>query len=55
MTKEYIEKNKNNLLKPISLNRFGKSEDVSNMVTFLASDKASYITGQIINIDGGIN
>ena len=47
--------NQKKILDSISLSRFGKSEDVSNLVTFLASDKASYITGQIINIDGGIN
>ena len=55
MTNLLTHDNQKQFLDSISLNRFGKSEDVSNMVTFLASDKASYITGQIINIDGGIN
>lgn len=37
-----------------SLMRIGKPEDVANLAVFLASDKASYITGQIIGVDGGI-
>jgi 3-oxoacyl-[acyl-carrier protein] reductase len=40
--------------KVIPLNRFGKAEEVADLVTFLASKKASYITGEIININGGL-
>lgn len=42
------------LKKMIPLNRFGKAEEVANLVSFLASRKASYITGEVININGGI-
>ncbi len=37
-----------------SLMRIGKPEEVANLAVFLASDKASYITGQVIGVDGGI-
>lgn len=46
--------NANELKKLIPLNRFGKAEEVADLVSFLASKKASYITGEIININGGI-
>ena len=42
------------LKKMIPVNRFGKPEEVAHVVSFLASDKASYITGEVININGGI-
>lgn len=42
------------LIKMIPANRFGEAEEVANLVSFLASDKSSYITGEIININGGI-
>ena len=38
----------------IPLGRFGKPEDIAHMVTYLASEKAAYITGQIISVDGGM-
>ena len=38
----------------IPLKRFGTPDDVANVVEFLASEKASYITGQVIDIDGGL-
>ena len=40
-------------LKAIRFGRVGKPEEVANLATFLASDYSSYITGQIIGIDGG--
>lgn len=44
----------NELVKLIPVNRFGKAEEVADLVGFLASEKASYITGEVININGGI-
>ena len=45
---------KENYLKQIPLGRFGKPEDVANVVLFLASEKASYITGETIHVNGGM-
>ena len=39
----------------VPLKRFGQPEDIAHMVSFLASDNASFITGSEINVDGGIN
>ena len=38
----------------IGMNRIGNTEDVANLALFLASDESKYITGQIINVDGGM-
>jgi len=45
---------KQNALKMIPLARIGKSEDVASAVAFLASDQASYITGHVLNVNGGM-
>ncbi|OHB38954.1 MAG: 3-oxoacyl-[acyl-carrier-protein] reductase, partial [Planctomycetes bacterium GWA2_50_13] len=42
------------MLKLIPLGRVGKAEEVARVVAFLASDDASYITGHVINVDGGM-
>jgi 3-oxoacyl-[acyl-carrier protein] reductase len=42
------------LKKMVPANRFGKAEEVAYLASFLASDKAAYITGEVININGGI-
>lgn len=42
------------LIKMIPASRFGKAEEVADLVSFLASKKSSYITGEVININGGI-
>ena len=46
---------KEEYLKNIPLRRFGNSEDVSNIVLALASDEFSYVTGQVITLDGGLS
>jgi len=51
MTKDFDE---NELKKHIPLNRFGEAEEVANLVSFLASERSSYITGEVININGGL-
>lgn len=45
---------KEQMEKEIPLARLGQPEDVANAVTFLVSDKASYITGQVLHVDGGM-
>lgn len=42
------------LKKLIPLNRFGEAREVADLVAFLASEKSGYITGEVININGGI-
>ena len=54
MTQELSKQNKDNFLSKIPLNKFGDVQDVSNLVCFLASNKSDYITGQTINVDGGL-
>lgn len=42
------------LKKMVPANRFGEAEEIAHLASFLASDKAGYITGEVININGGI-
>ncbi|KFF28596.1 3-oxoacyl-ACP reductase FabG [Chryseobacterium vrystaatense] len=51
MTQDF---NEDELKAMIPANRFGEAEEVADLVAFLASKKASYITGEIVNINGGI-
>ena len=45
---------KRQILSRIPASRFGSSEDVAHVVAFLASEEASYLTGQVIGVDGGL-
>jgi 3-oxoacyl-[acyl-carrier protein] reductase len=54
MTSELPEKYIETVTNQTSLKRLGEDTDIANIVSFLASDKAKYITGQIINVDGGL-
>jgi 3-oxoacyl-[acyl-carrier protein] reductase len=45
---------KDDLLKQVPLGRFGTVDDVANAIAFLVSDEASYITGQVLVVDGGM-
>ena len=55
MTKVLSDNIRNEILKNIPLQRMGNVEDISNCVSFLASEDASYITGQVISVDGGMH
>lgn len=54
MTKTISEEIVGKYLENIPLNKFGSVEDVANTVVFLSSSMADYITGQVINVDGGM-
>lgn len=54
MTKNLSPQIKEAYIKSIPLGRPGTTEDVANLVQFLVSEEASYITGQVINLDGGM-
>lgn len=53
MTDKIPEEIKAEMMKNIPLQRLGKPEDIADCVEFLISDKASYITGQVISVNGG--
>lgn len=55
MTKVLSDNIRNEILKNIPLQRMGNVEDISNCVAFLHSEDASYITGQVISVDGGMH
>ena len=54
MTEVLPDSIKENAVAQIPLGRFGEVEDIAEMAAFLASDKANYITGQVIHVDGGM-
>lgn len=54
MTRELPEEQREALIAQIPLNKLGDAKDIANAVSFLASDDASYITGETINVNGGM-
>ena len=55
MTSKLAQKSIDTLMEKIPMSRLGQASDIANAAYFLASDKASYITGQVISVDGGMN
>lgn len=54
MTDVLSDEIKDGMLQQIPLKHFGSTEDIANAVSFLASDQASYITGQVLHVNGGM-
>ncbi|KPU43945.1 3-oxoacyl-[acyl-carrier-protein] reductase FabG [Oxobacter pfennigii] len=54
MTSELPEKIKNEYMDKIPFKRFGSAEDIAKAAVFLSSEMSDYITGQVINVDGGM-
>lgn len=54
MDKQSAKKHEENIVKTIPVKRFGLPEEVANVALFLASNDASYVTGSIYAVDGGM-
>ncbi len=54
MSKTFFEANRDRLIAGVPVGRFGQPREVASVIGFLCGEGASYITGQVINVDGGI-
>ena len=54
MTKVLSDKVKEEVINTIPMKKIGSAKDVANLVVFLSSDLSNYVTGQVINVDGGM-
>ncbi len=52
MTEQLSEEIRKKMTEQVALNRLGDPQDIANAVSFLASDKASYITGTVMHVNG---
>lgn len=55
MTNELTEDQKNTMMANIPVGRYGEPEEIAKAVSFLVSNDAAYITGQVLNVNGGLN
>lgn len=54
LTEKYVDKQRQSIIENIGLGRAGEPKEVADLISFLLSDHAAYITGQVIGIDGGM-
>ncbi len=54
MTEQLSEEIRKKMSDQVALNRLGEPQDIANAVSFLASEKASYITGTVLHVNGGL-